>query len=439
MAGKGKRWRHMEWRRIALTDGADGVTMPQHQKKEGMSMAKENKVNGYLIERRGKYYAVVSYYVGDERKLMTKSTGIPVNAHRKREAERKKDEMVRRKEEELERQKIRKGQHPFAECLERWLDAKAEQVEETTAWGYRTLGKTIIEYFRERDTMIEELTTKDLNAYYEWALENGRRRVYREGAPTGLSRRTVRDHASLIRAFLNEAVVQEVIATNPADKATVPRVRKVNTDEIAFMDDEQANEFLDYVRGVPMFEKLYLFSKLGFCYGLRRSELLGLKWSAIDFGRNEVVINHTVVRGENGAICRDNVKTKSSYRCLPLMEYVKGDLLDRREAQKRAGTYSEDGYVFIWEDGRRYDPDYMSKLFRKAVLRCGKVPQDVTVHGLRHSCCAILFEKGWNLGEVQNWLGHSDISITANIYNHVSMKWKNKQGKKADEIFKDWN
>lgn len=201
------------------------------------------------------------------------------------------------------------------------------------------------------------------------------------------------------------------------------------------MDKGQAEAFLIYVKSEPMFEKLYCFSKLGLYYGLRRSELPGLKWGAIDFGKNEIIINHTVVRGEQGDICRDNVKTKSSHRYLPLLGSVKADLLDLMESQKELGIYSENGYVFTWEDGRVYSPDYMSKLFQEAVQRCGKVPEGLTLHGLRHSCCAILFEEGWDLGKVQSWLGHSDINVTANIYNHVSKKWRNKHGEMADEIF----
>lgn len=142
-----------------------------------------------------------------------------------------------------------------------------------------------------------------------------------------------------------------------------------------------------------------------------------------------------MVRGINGVEYRDNVKTESSHRYLPLLEIVKGDLLELMERQKETGIYSEDGYVFRWEDGRAYSPDYITKLFRKAVSGCSAVPDSLTFHGLRHSCCAILFEKGWDLGRVQNWLGHSDITVTANIYNHVSKKWRNQHGKMIDELF----
>ena len=398
-------------------------------------MKNNNSVKGCLIERRGTYYVVLSYYVDGFREQKTKTTGIAVSSHKKREAEKIKDQLVREKEKELEQKAQMKKTHSFADGFEGWIRIKSKEVESTTAWGYKNRSKTVIEYFRKKDIRIETLTPKDILEYYKWALEKGRRNVYSENAPTGLSRRTVRDHGTLIKGFLNEAIVYGVIATNPADKVKVPRVKENNTEEIAYMDMEEAINFLNYVKTVPIFEKLYYITKVGLYYGFRRSELLGLKWSAIDFEKGEIVINHTVVRAEEGDICRDNVKTKSSYRYLPLLEGIKGDFLELMESQKEQGIYSKDGYVFTWEDGRIYSPDYITKLFRKAVVRSGMVPEDLTVHGLRHSCCAILFEKGWDLGEVQNWLGHSDIAVTANIYNHVSKKWKNKHGKMVDKIF----
>lgn len=398
-------------------------------------MSDNKSVRGCLIERKGKYYVVVSYYMGDHRLHDTKSTGISITSHKKREAEKIKDRLVQEKEKELEELAVRKEFHSFADCFERWIDYKSKQIESTTAWGYKNRSKTILEYFRGKNIMIEDLQPKDLLAYYEWALENGRRNIYNENTPTSLNRRTVRDHATLIKGFLNDAVVQGIITTNPADRVQVPRVKENKIKETAYMDKEQSKEFLAYVQTVPMFEKLYGIIKVGLYYGCRRSEILGLKWSAIDFEKGRIVINHTVVRAEAGDVYRDNVKTESSYRYYPLLDGIRSDLLELMDSQKKLGIYSKDGYVFKWEDGRTYSPDYITKLFRKAVIRCGKVPENLTVHGLRHSCCAILFEDGWDLGKVQNWLGHSDITVTANIYNHVSRKWKNRQGEKVDEIF----
>lgn len=393
-------------------------------------------VRGCIIERNGKYHVVVSYYVGGYRQHQTKSTGIAVNAHKKREAEKMLDSLVQEKKRELEELARKNNSHSFADCFEKWIEYKSKQIECTTAAVYVNRTKTIIEYFRRKDVSIEELQSKDLLAYYEWALAHGRRHTYNENAPTGLSRTTVSDQAVMIKRFLRDAVSLGIINANPADCVSVPRVRADNVKEIAFMDLEEANTFLEYVKTVSMFEKLYHITRLGICYGFRRSELLGLKWDAIDFEKNEIEIRHTIVKADHGDVQRDNVKSKSSHRYLPLLEYVKKDLSDLKESQKKLGIYSENGYVFKWEDGKPYRTDYITSLFKKAVLRCGVVPENLTLHGLRHSCCAILAEQGWDLGKVHNWLGHADIATTANIYNHVTKKWRNKHGELANEIFK---
>lgn len=190
-------------------------------------MADNKDVRGCLIERKGKYYVVVSYYVDGTRLQDTKSTGIPITSHKKREAEKIKDQLVQEKERELERLAQEKESHSFADCFERWIDYKSTQTEVTTAWGYKNRSKTITEYFRGKDIKIEELQPKDLLNYCEWALANGRRNIHSENTPTGLSRRTVRDQLTLVKGFLNDAVVQGIITANPADKVQVPRVKKI--------------------------------------------------------------------------------------------------------------------------------------------------------------------------------------------------------------------
>lgn len=399
-------------------------------------MTKNKNIRGCLIERKGKYYAVISYYVDGHRLQDTKSTGISVKDHKKREAEKIMEQRVQEKEMELERLTVEKMSHSFADCFERWIEYKSEQIECTTSSVYINRSKTIIDYFRERNIQIETLQPKDLLTYYEWALKYGRRNIYNENTPTSLNRSTVCDQAVMIKRFLKDAVLQGIITINPADSVSVPKVKENNVKETAYMDMEETDAFLKYVKTVPIFEKLYCITKIGVCYGFRRSEILGLKWSAVDFERNEIEINHTVVRTNHGDVQRDNVKSKSSHRYLPLLDSVKSELSALMESQKKQGIYSKDGYVFIWDDGRLYNTDYITKLFKKAVMRCEAVPKDLTLHGLRHSCCAILAEQGWDLGEIHNWLGHSDITTTANIYNHVTKKWANHHGKLANDIFK---
>lgn len=403
-------------------------------------MREKNKVGGCLTTKNGKYYVLTYYYVDDQRVMETKATGISVNEHKKREAERIKDQMVAEKRAELEEAEQLKIEaetfHPVADCLERWVNYKSAYVENTTDDGYHYKTKSTIKYFREKNMMLENLQPRDILAYYEWELAYGRQNVYKNGK-TSLNRRTVSDKAVLFKRFLSDAVLQGVIPVNPADNVSVPRVKENKVEKITFMDLEQAQWFLSFVKSEPQFKILFYIGKFGFYYGLRRSELLGLKWNAINFNTNEIEIRHTVVRRKHQTEHRDTVKTTASHRFLPLLEDIKACLMELREIQKQLGTYADNGYIFLWDEGKEYDPDYITKLFKKAVKACpDDIPRDITLHGLRHSCCAILFEKGWDIAEVQQWVGHSDIQTTANIYNHVSKKWKNKHGKKIDGFFK---
>lgn len=403
-------------------------------------MRKENEVGGCLIKRKGRYYVTVYYYEDDQRVTETKSTGIAVNEHKKREAERIKNQMIAQKQAALEKsEQIRidaETKHLVASCLEKWVDYQSLRVENTTSDGYHYKSKSTIKYFGKRNLMIEDLKPRDILAYYEWELAYGRQNVYKNGI-TSLSRKTVCDKAVLFKRFLSDAVLEGIIPVNPADNVSVPRVKESKIEKVTFMDLEQSKCFLRFVKAEPQFNVLYYVGNIGFYYGLRRSEMLGLKWDAINFNTNEIEIKHTVVRTHHQPEHRDTVKSKASHRYLPLLEDVKTCLMELRENQKRLGIYDDNGYIFLWDDGREYNPDYITKLFIKAVKACpSDIPREITLHGLRHSCCAILFEKGWDIAEVQQWIGHSDIATTANIYNHVSKKWKNKHGKKIDGFFK---
>ena len=91
-----------------------------------------------------------------------------------------------------------------------------------------------------------------------------------------------------------------------------------------------------------------------------------------------------------------------------------------------------EGYLFTWEDGHSYNPDYISKLFGKATKAYGR--PEITLHKLRHSCASMLIEKGWDPKKLQYWLGHEDISVTLNIYSHFNKQRLNTCSADLNEI-----
>lgn len=176
---------------------------------------------------------------------------------------------------------------------------------------------------------------------------------------------------------------------------------------------------------------------MGAYYGLRRSEILGLKWSAIDFRKKTININHTVVRVKT-TNAEDSTKTQSSKRTLNLFSTAEKCLQQIKQEQEynkkffKADYKNTEGYIFTWEDGSPYDPNYISCLFCKATKEFGR--PEITLHKLRHSCASMLINKGWDIKKLQYWLGHTDTQTTLNIYAHFNRQRLNTSDNDLCEI-----
>ena len=167
-------------------------------------------------------------------------------------------------------------------------------------------------------------------------------------------------------------------------------------------------------------------------YGLRRSEIVGLRWSAIDFDNNVFYVNHTVttpnIDGKKTIVAKDRAKTKSSLRALPLNEDLKDRLLEIRKQQgqyqkkfKRSYDKKWLDYVMVDELGGLILPDYITPTWKRLLEKNNM--RVIRFHDLRHTCASLLLNKGKHDGitlkDIQVWLGHSDFSTTANTYSHL--------------------
>lgn len=157
----------------------------------------------------------------------------------------------------------------------------------------------------------------------------------------------------------------------------------------------------------------------------------------MDFRARSMVINHTAVLSSGRVIYADSVKTKSSYRTLPLSDSLRRYLTDLRRRQnanrkKYGKAYCQSDYVCCREDGSPLRPDYISREFER-VCRRACLPR-IRFHDLRHSVATILLQQGFSLKQIQDWLGHSDISTTANVYAHVPYVEKVSIAKSATPI-----
>ena len=164
---------------------------------------------------------------------------------------------------------------------------------------------------------------------------------------------------------------------------------------------------------------------------------MGLKWDAIDFDNNMLSIKHTVVQNDT-IVRKDKTKNHASKRSYPLMDDIKEILLGLKSEQDNnrelfGSEYIESDYVFTKPDGTLIRPDYVSQKLRK-ILKQHNLPY-IRFHDMRHTCASILLSKGWTLKDIQEWLGHSDITITANIYTHIDITRKQELAKNMSNTF----
>lgn len=186
--------------------------------------------------------------------------------------------------------------------------------------------------------------------------------------------------------------------------------------------------FLIFVLAWVKGHTLELPIKLAAFYGLRRSEVLGLKWNAIDFDANTITIRHTVTAcnldGKHIEVVTDSTKTKSSMRTLPLVPEFRELLLQKKEQQEHyrklcGRSYCTDylDYICVNEIGERLKPNTLSNGFKR-ILEQNNL-RVIRLHDLRHTCASLLLANGVPMKQIQEWLGHSDFSTTANIYAHL--------------------
>lgn len=216
------------------------------------------------------------------------------------------------------------------------------------------------------------------------------------------------------------AVKNNLLLSNPCELVTLPQQKPY---ESTFYSTEQMAHLLDAIRDEP----LYPLVKVTAFYGLRRSELLGLKWDSIRFDTNTITIRHTVVKVTD-VVEKEKIKNQTSHRTFPLVPEIRELLLSVKAAEEQnrrafGKDYDENDYVFKWENGKPYSPDYVSHKFHKLLQQYGLPP--IRFHELRHSCASILLEQGYSLRDIQEWLGHADIRMNSR-YSHLDISRKKK-------------
>jgi integrase len=305
------------------------------------------------------------------------------------------------------------GQMLFADFLEKvWLPSAKHSIETTTLAAYSYSLSVIAPYFKQKQFTLAGLKAKDLQEFYTHQLDRVKGTT------------VVRYHAN-IHSALKYAVRMEMIPSNPADNVTRPKMEQFTG---AFYDVDEMDTLLAVVKDT----KLELAVMLGF-YGLRRSEIVGMKWDAVDFTQNTITIQYTVtactINGERQIVEKNRTKNKSSRRTLPMIPALREKLQRMKDEQDEyrrlcGRSYITDylDFVYVDEIGDRVKPDYITQTFERILKKNGL--RKVRFHDLRHSCASLLLANGVSMKQIQEWLGHSDFDTTANIYAHLTFDSK---------------
>ncbi|MGI6260411.1 MAG: tyrosine-type recombinase/integrase [Acutalibacteraceae bacterium] len=367
-------------------------------------------VAGHVREKKGYFYAVLNYTDAfGNRKTKWIKTGLPVKGNKK-----KAEAFLQEQRRLFVQDAPSSNDMLFADFMEQWLEVVKTSIAVPTYASYCNMVKKVISpYFREKEITLKGLTAKDIQDFYLKQLER-------------VSAASVIHYHSNIHKALKYAVKLDLIPGNPADKVERPRKEKFVA---SFYDADEINKLFEIAKGTKL-EMPILF---GAFYGLRRSEAIGLKWDAIDFEADTITIKHTVTSvnldGKHILVPQDTTKTKSSRRTLPLVPFVKERLLSLQEEQKenrrlcgRCYNREFEGYICVNEVGDLIKPEYVSSRFGEFLEENGM--RRIRFHDLRHSCASLMLSSGVPMKQIQEWLGHSDFSTTANIYAHLEYSSK---------------
>lgn len=311
---------------------------------------------------------------------------------------------------------MRKLPKKISEWMDEWVDTYLPNIEETTKIGYKTKIKCYIK------PAIGDIYLQSLRGEHVQKMVN-------DMLARGLSAKNIRDTYNNINAAMKKALVLRMIPYNPCEGVVLPKLKRYRA---KVYNVNMIHHLLSVAEGTDM----YLPILLCVTAGLRRGELLALRWENVDFDNHLLKIRSNMVRGEKDYVIK-SPKTEAGIRDIRLGDEVMAVL--RKERTKYANDlfaegarFQNLGFVIRQEDGSPIRPDSMSQKWRR-FLDEYKLPP-IRFHDLRHSNATALIQAGVNPRVVQQRLGHSDVNITLNTYTHVLPEMDMEAAEKLDCI-----
>lgn len=296
----------------------------------------------------------------------------------------------------------------FTTFLRSWLDEYVSiNCRESTKQSYELCANVhIIPWFEKLNLTLGEITPMVVQKYYNEKLKSG------------LSGNTIRKHHANIRKCLDYAKKMQLITINPSDSVELPKKVKFHA---KFYTKDQVLKLFENVLNTEIETAVVLAVSLG----LRRGEVLGLRWADIDCENATMNITNNRVRYKTEIIGKP--KSEESIRRLDIPAYVLNYLIGLKNNSEFLGEY-----VCTWPDGTPLRTDYVSKKF-KGILEKNNMPL-IRFHDLRHTNASLLISQGVDLKRIQGWLGHAQISTT-NIYSHLLEDYKKDNANILNNIF----
>jgi integrase len=311
---------------------------------------------------------------------------------------------------------------PCKMTLGEWLDIWAKEyligVKESTAYTYKTSIKNHIKPAMGA-VRLDAVTPHMIQGFYNSKLETH-------------SAKTIKNFHGVLHAALKQAVLNGYIATNPADASIRPRVEKK---EMHPMDEYLITDFLEAIRG-EQFEHLFFVTLFT---GMRKGEVLGLTWDAVDFSRGTILIDKQLQRPREGDGKCILVTTKNgkSRKLKPAREVM--NVLYRTKKQQMAWQLEHGecfqnpmNLVFTNEFGGYLNPNTVYNHFKEVVAQIGA--PDIRFHDMRHSYAVAALQAGDDVKTVQGNLGHATAAFTLDVYGHVTDQMKEESANRMERF-----
>lgn len=340
----------------------------------------------------------------------------------KKEAETKLAEILRLRDTGFN---VKADKITLSEYLTRFLKESAKpNLSPRTYEGYESIVKTSLIPALGR-VKLGELRPDHIQHYYSQKLESGR-----YDGKGGLNPSTVRHAAMFLHSALDTAVKWKLLPYNPADGATPP---PMNHAEMHTLSEDSVHLFLEAAKDTPYYALYYLF----LFSGMRRSEILALKWSDFNSLGMTLSVNKSIHRLHNGEFVIRKPKTNKGARLIPLAPSAIVVLREHKEkciAQRmmQLSTLKEDNLIFCREDGSCLNPDVITHHFIWLARKIGL--KDIRLHDLRHTFASLMLKNNVHPAVVQQMLGHASIQITIDTYSHIMPGIKEAAARSLDEL-----